>query len=460
MPSIVVTNVFQTSAPAPITLQQTGGVISQGATTLANNSKALLTQASDLSPLLAVSLAIASLAWSSGTVLATTAATIPGLTTGDKFRTTIAGATPVGYNGLVLATVTGANTFTYALAANPGAETGPGAYTPPSQAALVAAINTYFAEGGSTQAVYILELGTGDGTSGPPLLNTWIQNNPATIYAFLVPREWDATAAFTALLAQYQAPNAGVYFFATTTVANYPTYTALQKCLFALIDAPGTPLTEFSCAAPFEHALSYNPSASNRMTQFAFSPLFGVTPYPTPGNGPLLTTLKNANINYVGTGAEGGISNAILFWGRMLDGNDYSYWFAADWYRLNGDQALANAVINGSATGANPLSYDQSGVNRLQDVLVQVTQTGVSFNLFNGTVGRAALDGPEFQANLNDGDYTDTNIVNAVPFIIYTTENPGNYKAGIYGGLTGVVLIQRGFVEIVFNINLTSFVNQ
>jgi hypothetical protein len=68
----------------------------------------------DLTPLLAAPLAIASLAWSGGTVLATTSANIPGLDTGDTFITPIAGATPAAYNGTYLATVTGANTFTCA----------------------------------------------------------------------------------------------------------------------------------------------------------------------------------------------------------------------------------------------------------------------------------------------------------------------------------------------------------
>src|SRR5262249_54722466 len=129
MAQIVVLNVSQAIAPAPILLQQTGALVSQGATTLAANAKALLTQDSDLTALLAAPLQIASLVWSGGTVLATTSANIPGLSTGNTFLVTISGAVPAGYNGIYLATVTGANTFTYALASNPGSETTPGTYT-------------------------------------------------------------------------------------------------------------------------------------------------------------------------------------------------------------------------------------------------------------------------------------------------------------------------------------------
>ena len=55
--------------------------------------------------------------WSSGTVSASTAAA-HGLTNGA--RITISGATPITYNGTFVVTVTGANTFTYAVAADPG----------------------------------------------------------------------------------------------------------------------------------------------------------------------------------------------------------------------------------------------------------------------------------------------------------------------------------------------------
>jgi hypothetical protein len=76
----------------------------------------------------APSFAISSIAWSAGVALVTTAASIPGLNAGDIFSTTIAGVTPAGYNGNYDATVTGANTFTFPLAVNPGVETVPGTY--------------------------------------------------------------------------------------------------------------------------------------------------------------------------------------------------------------------------------------------------------------------------------------------------------------------------------------------
>src|SRR5580658_2039865 len=138
MPSIVQINISLTVAPAPITLQATGAMISQGATTLGDGNTALITQPSDLTAILAAPLALTSVAWSGGIVLATTAATIPGLNNGDTFITTIAGVSPAGYNGTFSATVTGANTFTYALATNPGAQVSVGTFTGANQGELYA----------------------------------------------------------------------------------------------------------------------------------------------------------------------------------------------------------------------------------------------------------------------------------------------------------------------------------
>jgi hypothetical protein len=457
MPSIVTINVSVTSALAPSTLQSTGAFISQGATTLAANATSLLTQASDLTPLLASPLALSSLVWSGGTVLATTAAAIPGRNTGDIFLTTITGASPTGYNGTYHVTVTGANTFTYALAVNPGSSITAGNYSPPNQGELLAMTATFFGQGGG-RSVYVLELGAGDQTTGPALLGTWIQNNIGVMYAFLVPRGWDVSTELMALIAQYESFTSRTYFFVTTSINTYTQYTAAMKCVVALVEAPGVPAAEFSMAAVFQHALAYAPSSSNRMTPFAFSYLFGVTEYPAIGNGALLTALKAAGVNYVGSGAEGGISTAILLWGTTLDGNDFTYWYSADWIQINSDLTISNAIITGSNNPLNPLYYNQNGINVLQDDIVALVQTAIAFGLANGSVGSTALDGPVFQENLDTDVYAGLCVINAVPFITYVTENPSAYKQGVYGGLTLVYIPQRGFTQIIFNINVTQFI--
>lgn len=74
--------------------------------------------------------ALATLSWSSGVVTATAAASLPtNLIVGGMFVTTVAGASPVAYNGTQQATVTAGNAFTYPLASDPGTETVPGTYS-------------------------------------------------------------------------------------------------------------------------------------------------------------------------------------------------------------------------------------------------------------------------------------------------------------------------------------------
>jgi hypothetical protein len=43
--------------------------------------------------------------------------------------------------------------------------------------------------------------------------------------------------------------------------------------------------------------------------------------------------------------------------------------------------------------------------------------------------------------------------VTAIDFQMYTTQNPGDYSAGIYNGLAATVVGQNGFQTITFNID-------
>jgi hypothetical protein len=454
-PPIINVTVSSNLASTPSNLQQQGAAVSQGGTTLGANGTKLLTAASDLTSILAAPLALTSLTWAAGVATATAAASIPGLSVGETFITTVAGTTPAGYSALVQATITGANTFTYALATDPGTETIPGTYTPPGVGELSAMIASFFGQG-TAQAVSVLELGAGDGTSGPPLLDTWIGNNPKTFCRFLVPRNWDGTAAFLALIANYEALDAKVYFHPTTTTVNYTNYTSVMKDVVSIVEAPSIPLTEFDAAAEFQHALSYAPSSSNRMTPNAFAYLYGVTAYPSSGNQTLLKALLAAGTNFVGTGAEGGLSNNLIRNGTCQDKNDVSYWFSVDWVQINGEIQLAAAVINGSNNPLAPLYYDQQGINTLQDTLVEVVNTAISYGLANGTVTRVTLSPAQFSANINNGLYPGMCVVNAVPFSTYTALNPSDYGNKVYNGLSVLYLVQNGFVQIGFNVTITN----
>jgi hypothetical protein len=450
--------VSQLIAAAAANLQQSGALISQGATSIGANKTALLTQPGDVTSLMAAPLAIAGIAWNAGVVTVTTAANIPGLQDGDTFGTSIAGALPAGYDGTVTATVTGPETFTFPLANNPGAETALGTYTPPGQVELQAMVNSFFGQGGST-SVKVLELGPADGTTGPPLLSAYITANPKSLYSYLVPRNWDATGPYLALLALYESPTGQTYFFTTTTLGNYATYPVQAKDAPLLIEAPGIALTEFSMGAAFNAALSYNPGPNQLMTSFNNKFLFGVTPYPTQGNAALLATLAAANVSVVGTGAEGGISTATISGGKTLDGHDFSYWFEVDWVVIQSHLALANYVLNNGANNpVNPLGFNQDGIDRLQDVEVALMQSACAFGIAQGNVTQAALTPTQLGQALDNDVYEDQNVVNAVPFLPYNELNPNDYSLGKYAGLTVVMIPQAFFQQIVVQLLVTNLI--
>jgi hypothetical protein len=237
---------------------------------------------------------------------------------------------------------------------------------------------------------------------------------------------------FPAFLTAYEGLTAQTYFFVTTTVGTYSQYTAQMKDLFALVESPNAPTTEFSCAAPFWKFLAYSPSAVSRMTPMAFSYMYSVTAYPSVGNAATLASLKTANVNYIGTGAEGGISNTVLFWGTMLDGNDASYWYDVDWVVINSHLQLAAAVINGSNNPQNPLYYNQNGINQLLAVEQSLANSALAF-------------GVALQAT-----------VTATPFATYVQQHPTDYAAGIYNGIAMSFVPQLGFKSITFNVTVSN----
>lgn len=542
---ITVISVSVSQAPTPNKLQKTGALISQGGTTLSAGTYALLTQPSDLTPLLAAPLAITSLAWANtygGEVTATT--TSPhGIAVNETFVTTIAGAVPVGFNGTYFAIATGTSTFTYYLATEPASTaTTPGTYTPRNSGELSAMATSFFAQN-FQQSVYVLELGAGEPAAGVTALGNFINASPQFFYAYLVPRNWDGNSNFLTFVANYEAPNAKTYFYVTTNLQNWQLYTSLMKPVHWLVEAPaygawpanvlsaatysggvvtattttahgvipgqfftitgclpvgyngtflalpgttgstlvyavrsalgmisqegslvqsvytsaGVPPTEFDEAQPFNTLLNYNPSSTNRVTPFEYSFLFGVTQFPTMGNGALLTQIKAANGNYVGFGAEGGISDTILIGGNYSDGNPVNYWYAADWMQINLDLNLSNALINGSNNPINPLYYNQDGINRLEQVAFNTGQSAITFGMALGKPIQVQLDPATFANNLNAGLYAGQLVVNAVPFPVYNTANPGDYKAGKYAGLSMVMIPLRGFDQILVNLQISSF---
>ena len=433
MPNIVNVSVTQQVAPAPSALQQTGAFVSQGGTTLTAGTTQLLTQLSDLTSILRTSNAITSATWTTGvvTVTTTTAHNIP---SGDVIQGTIAGvtvsgSTSNGYNGTFAVTATGTNTLTYVVTSNPGtAVTTTAFFTIEDVQELVAMATTFFAQG-SIQSVYVLELGVDTVANGVTSLQTYINANignttsSATpqFYSYLLPKTWDVASAQT-MARTFTGTTAQVYFYVSSTLATYTGWAGI-KSAFVTLPSPSAPLTEFSAAAIFWTTLSYNPNASNLANPLAFTYVYAVTPYVL--TNAQQTAIKAAGANWIGTGAQGGISTSIIFWGTFMDLNPFNYWYSVDWVAINVQISLANAIINGSNLPSNPLYYNQAGINALQKVAQATTNNGIAFGLILSPAS-----------------------VNAVPFTTYVAQHPSDYATGTYNGLSLTFVPLRGFTSI------------
>lgn len=248
----------------------------------------------------------------------------------------------------------------------------------------------------------------------------------------------------------------------STLVFTVPSTLGVESVLGSLVASvyasTGIPALEFSAAAPFYVSLNYNPSNTNRVTPFAFSYIYGVTPFMQQGNSALLTTLAAANINVVSTGAEGGISTALIYPGVTKDGRQFTYWYSIDWEQINTQLAAANAVINGSNNPINPLYYNQPGINAVQQVVASTTARAVTYGMANGTVVQTGLDGSALTDAISSGTFNGKLVVNAIPFITYVAENPSDYKLETYSGISVIYITQAGFIRLNFNILVTDFV--
>lgn len=461
--AIVNINVSVTNPPAPSQLLKSGAMISMGGTTLNAGEYQLLTSASDLASILSPAKSISTIAWATGTVTVTLSAA-HGWTNGSSVPVLISGVAPAGYNGAYTATVTGTNTFTYPLTSNPGTATTMGSVKT-VVANEISQMNTSYWAQGTSRAVYVLELGAVTNAAAITALTNFIAEDVALgntyqkFFSYLVPREWDGESTFKTLTGLYTSPGSLVYFFVTTTIATYDAWKATaNKSVFAGVEAPSIAATEFSMATAFQSALSNDPGSSNMVPPMAYRFLYGVTEYPVKGNSTLLQTLQDNDINYVGTAAEGGLSNKMLVAGHMLDGNPFNYWYAVAWCAINLELDLANEIINGSNTNTNPLYYEQRGIDRLQNRALKTLRNGISYGLILGQVVGTKLIQTDFNTEYENGTYAGNAVINAVPFSNYTSLNPSDYQDGKYNGLSAVMTPRRGFESITFNLNVTNFV--
>ncbi|ELU6036688.1 hypothetical protein SCG61_001013 [Salmonella enterica] len=434
---IVTVNVSQTIGATPSNLQQMSAILSFGATQQEPGKPVLLTQDSDITDL--VNNAIGTLeaeAQSHGSDFTLTLP--PGKTInrdpGSEIEITIVGCSPTTWNGTYTATLTTTSTleWTVSNSALDGSPTTVGQFTIGGSADLVTAVNTFFAQGNSV-GTYLLELGYQKDVVKAEVaaLKIYMEEPLKRFYAYLVPEAWKEDEDFITLAKLYTANEAKQYFFVlsdTPDDTNYVSPYASIKSIIAMAD--DTYPTTNAAAAVMREFVSPSPSPINKVPPMAFRYLQAVNA--NKAKNSILKTMVAQNIDYVDTGAEGGISNTLLVKGVTSDGKDMTYWYSVDWVQINVDMQLANAVINGSNNPINPLYYNQDGIDRLQQVAQGVFDTGVSYGLVNGQTP-----------------------VNAIPFKAYVKDNPNDYNLGRYAGLSATYTPMRGFTSIIFNINVT-----
>lgn len=246
-----------------------------------------------------------------------------------------------------------------------------------------------------------------------------------------------------------------------TLIYNVPADPGAESVLGSLVASlyasTGIPSTEFSLASQFQVALRQRPSSTNKVTPMLFAFVNGVTPFPTQGNAALLSTLLTANVNLIGTGAAGGISETLIQGGNMADGNPFKYWYSVDYIQINLALDLTAFLINGANNPSAPVDYNQPGVNGLQNTAITTMNTAIGAGLVLNPVKALTLDAEDYAAALDDDTYSGFTLVNADPFGSYVAENPSDYEAGIYNGISVEAAPLRGFESITVNLAITNF---
>ena len=456
---IVQVNVSETVAPVPNRLQQTAAIVSMGGTTITAGTTQWIAAAGQLSDYLIPAYDIASISWAAGVVTVVT--TNPhGIPIADTTNIVVDGVSVTGYNGNFVATGFDATTLNYALGTDPGGTPTGGTVQVGPQVNLIAADATWWAQGNLGTGYYVYESGTADPADVIDSMTTYLTANPQTIYNWLLLPGMDADhTGLRAFFLLHNTLNALLKFYLPLSVSTYAAWEGENtlRNVFTMIESPGADFaTELDAAAPAQYFTAFVPTPTNRLPPAQYTYLNAVTAY-TPITQALITTFMDNHINFVATGAEGGISNTILIDGKTLNGTPMNVAYSIDWVQIQSNQAIANAVINGSNNPLSPLYYNQNGIDRLQAVVVQVGNTAIASGLALGQVLQVELDPTVFATNVGLGLYAGNFVVNAVPFDIYTALNPGDYANQLYGGLQVAYTPQYGFETIVFNLNVTQF---
>jgi hypothetical protein len=433
---IIQVTVTREVATEPDNLQRKGMFLTTGGTTTAAQTATLLTSVDSLTAILKPAVAVTAASWTSNVVTFTAAGHDE--IVGNKV--VVAGMTPSAYNGTYTITVVSGNDIKAALTSDPGTATVMGTVQD-YDAVELAQMNTTFWAQGSAVPVKVLELGNVGVSAAVTALTTYRTNNPGTAYAYLVPRNWASNADYVTLVTGLCANTDKIDFFTTVTSDNFASFDGL-KSVFALVESASKASTEFTAAFPFYNILMHDLSPVSKQTPSNYAYGLSVTAY--GGTPAERLAWRTANVSYIDTGAEGGITNKMLRGGRMGDGKTINYWYAVDWAQLQTTLALANEIIKGANDSAAPLYYDQDGIDRLVNRL--------KFLFADWGVQIGIID-----ALPQNGKNPALPYITAVPYYQFLTYYPAKVAAGTYDKLS-VTFRVKGFFDVVtVNLTVTDF---
>ena len=455
---IVQLNVSETVAPTPNRLQGTAAIVSMGGTTIAAGTTQFIGSSSDLATYLVTPFDVASASWSAG--IASVTLTNPhGIPLGTTTTIVVSGVSPTGYNGTFTATAYNTTTFQYSVAA-PGSYVSGGTVQAGPQVYLEAADATWWDQGNAFTGYYIYETGTAVNATAIASVGTYLSAHPQSIYnwGFLPGVDADHTD-LRALLLEYNALTSLIKFYLPVSTATYSSWYQEDtlRNTFIMIQSPDAGVTELDIYAFMNYMTAFNPTPTNRLPPSQYTYLNGVTAYQPLTQTTINNFTTNGIVNFVATGAEGGISNTILVPGKNLNRTPANVAYSIDWQQIQMNQAIANAVINGSNNPESPLYYNQDGINFLQQVASTVATRALQCGLALGQVILTQLDADTFASNVQQGVYAGNYVINAVPFSTWVSVSPADYANQIYGGLSAAYTPQYGFETIVFNLNVTQF---
>jgi hypothetical protein len=505
--TIVEVDVSTLLAPAPIEYQQTGCFVTFGGTGWAPQTTQMFQNYEDLIAVVEQPVNITSVSYQSGIGNGTANVVLPA---GNKL---LSGWTPSVGDVLTLC-INGVTTGSPATTANafnnrwictvdtigamgeitgfhysnvgttaptPNAGTGNAQYGQAVELTQMAA--TFFGQtnpsgvniSNGPRAIWVLELGYDPiVANNAAALGTWLGNNPRSFYGYLLPRKASSglsnvNSFLSAINELTNSPNGMTYFWFTLPSIGVAWIPATQKNCIKFVEAPAvlappninTAGAEFSAASMFFNAMKFAPSEIQRVSPMAFKYVYGnVTPYPPRNNATLLQSFSDNNVNYIGSGSEGGITYGMIYPGVTADGFDYfNWWFTIDWVAIHAHQDMANAIINGSNNPLAPLYYNQDGVDYLEGVLYGTMLSASTFGMVLGPLVMTRYNQPTLETNIYNGSFAASCDVNAIPFIDYVTASPDDYGTGTYKGFSVLFIPSRGFMHVYISIVATDLVS-